>query len=630
MITLNNRSAARPPIAQTSSAPAPGPARTVEGARERAGQPAPSNAVESRKLLGTAPVAAPTARDRQLVRDVAAQALVSAAEVGAHGLNDTIETKLARIREIGRGLPPAEIAILGGGIAGLVAAYEAKKLGLRPVIYEGSFRTGGRTWTKHFPSGQYHERGAMRIPASHDHTRHYAKELGLELRPFITSHANKEAFYDIRGKRARIREGKQEIFPLFALTPEEASCDSAPDIMGRHLSKLVEDLTPAEKESLFAGELATERLRQLDKLTLREFLAERLSPGALELVGSATNLRSLWDTGLSVFLRDEIRGNGVGLSEVVGGIDQIAGRLAQQLDGSISLDTKIMGLHPREDGKLEVELKRADGAIDRVTHENVICTIPFTSLRNVDVSPPLSPSKMRAMRELDYHSSVKVILEVKERFWEGEKYGIFGGASHSDGLVGALYYPSDNVATEPASSAAAPAASGAAAAPPAGGGLYAHRGDADPRGADPKKSAGPGVLIAYLWGPDAKRLGALSPAERRRVVTREIAKIHPEVAQEGMVRETGGMFWDEYPWMAGGAFSFPGPGQHPLTALAARPEAGIHFAGEHSSYDNGWIQGAMISGLRALEEIVRELAAKQTAKGGDGTATTVPAHAGAV
>jgi monoamine oxidase len=42
------------------------------------------------------------------------------------------------------------------------------------------------------------------------------------------------------------------------------------------------------------------------------------------------------------------------------------------------------------------------------------------------------------------------------------------------------------------------------------------------------------------------------------------------------------------------------------TALAnyiGLAEGHIHFAGEHASNDRGWMQGALVSGLRAATEI---------------------------
>ena len=42
-----------------------------------------------------------------------------------------------------------EVAIVGAGIAGIVAAYELMKLGFRPVVYE-SGRMGGRLRSQRF------------------------------------------------------------------------------------------------------------------------------------------------------------------------------------------------------------------------------------------------------------------------------------------------------------------------------------------------------------------------------------------------------------------------------------------------------------------------------------------------
>ncbi len=50
------------------------------------------------------------------------------------------EAGLGSIPETARG---AEVAIIGGGLSGLIAAYELMKLGLKPVVYEQG-RLGGR------------------------------------------------------------------------------------------------------------------------------------------------------------------------------------------------------------------------------------------------------------------------------------------------------------------------------------------------------------------------------------------------------------------------------------------------------------------------------------------------------
>src|SRR5436190_21570980 len=47
--------------------------------------------------------------------------------------------------------PPAgEVAIIGAGAAGMVAAYELLRAGIKPTIFEASDRIGGRHWSNHF------------------------------------------------------------------------------------------------------------------------------------------------------------------------------------------------------------------------------------------------------------------------------------------------------------------------------------------------------------------------------------------------------------------------------------------------------------------------------------------------
>jgi monoamine oxidase len=127
------------------------------------------------------------------------------------------------------------------------------------------------------------------------------------------------------------------------------------------------------------------------------------------------------------------------------------------------------------------------------------------------------------------------------------------------------------------------------------GGLY--------RARDPEVSKQPGVLLgSYTWGQDARRIGSLAADDRAQVVVRELATIHPSL--EGMVDGHVSMFWDTERY-TGGSFSEPGPGDHTrLYADTICPDGVVHFAGEHASTDPGWMQGAISSALRAVEEIV--------------------------
>lgn len=78
-----------------------------------------------------------------------------------------------------------EVAIVGAGMSGMVAAYELMKMGLKPVIYEAG-RIGGRLRSQSFEGaeGIIAELGGMRFPVSGTGFYHYSDMLGLESKPF--------------------------------------------------------------------------------------------------------------------------------------------------------------------------------------------------------------------------------------------------------------------------------------------------------------------------------------------------------------------------------------------------------------------------------------------------------------
>jgi lysine 2-monooxygenase len=89
---------------------------------------------------------------------------------------------LATIPESAHG---ATVAIVGAGLAGMVAAYELMEIGLRPVVYEAE-RIGGRLRSHEFEGagGVIAELGGMRFPISGTSFFHYASRLGLASAPF--------------------------------------------------------------------------------------------------------------------------------------------------------------------------------------------------------------------------------------------------------------------------------------------------------------------------------------------------------------------------------------------------------------------------------------------------------------
>ncbi len=91
----------------------------------------------------------------------------------------------------------ARVVILGAGIAGLVAAYELREAGFKPIVLEARPRPGGRNWTVRggdavaleglpaqrcaFDAGHYQNVGPARLPSIHQTMLGYCRKLGVAL-----------------------------------------------------------------------------------------------------------------------------------------------------------------------------------------------------------------------------------------------------------------------------------------------------------------------------------------------------------------------------------------------------------------------------------------------------------------
>jgi monoamine oxidase len=204
---------------------------------------------------------------------------------------------------------------------------------------------------------------------------------------------------------------------------------------------------------------------------------------------------------------------------------------------------------------------------DNKPFDIVIISIPFSALRHVKTQALMSPDKRRAIRQLHYDNSCKILLEFKEAFWMEGTNSIEGGRSITDLPIRQIHYPSPE-----------------------------------------QFPGGYGVLLAsYTWGEDSLRWTSLRHDDRIRFALRNLERIHDlENTRTNLERLcTAGVShsWAEQEFTSG-AFAMFEPYQ--LTKLFEdvwRPEGRIHYCGEHTSTKHGWIEGAIESGIRVTWEI---------------------------
>jgi monoamine oxidase len=449
--------------------------------------------------------------------------------------------------------PRKRVVVIGAGMAGLGAAFELAEMGHDPVVLEAQNRVGGRLLTlRCFAPGLYAEAGAMRIPRVHTLTLDYCRRLGVALRPFIMDCPQAPMY--LAGRRVTYAqvESDPELMPLGLAAHEH----------GRSWAELWSEATREIRERYERdGDSALAALgRDYDDYSIRRFLVERgFSEEALEIYGLMSLRESNMRASVVEHLREIVGRAFEDMQEVVGGMDQLPAGLYKLLRSQVRMGAHVFAVEQDADG-VTVRYRSHGGATGSVRGDHCICTVPFGVLRHLDFRPALSRGKYRAIRELNYNPSTKILLQVRTRFWE--KQGIRGGRTVTDLPIRRIVYPSH---------------------PPV---------DEDPRGV---------LLASYTWGQDAARWGALSPDDRIDLAIRDVAKIHPEIREEC---EGGASYaWYDDPY-AVGAFALFEPGQETgLHTHIVSAEGRVHFAGEHCSLWHAWIEGALESGLRAAAAV---------------------------
>jgi monoamine oxidase len=461
---------------------------------------------------------------------------------------------------IGRAEASKKVIIIGAGLAGLSAAFELSRFGHEVSLLEARLRPGGRVYTlrEPFSDGMYAEAGAARIPDNHQLTLKYIRLFGLTLDPFEPGDLAQVAY--IRGRRIKIPAGEEA--PLTglpgALTPEERK-GSLAGLWERYVTPVFKEMGNPE-----ATGWPPDSLKKYDLVTFAEFLRRQgLSPDAIALMEMPYYkpeddiISALWSLREARLLRAQRREY-----KIRGGNDLLPKAFAARLARKIRYGAQVVKIE-RDASSVSV-LCEQGGATNRLTADYLICAIPLTVLRRIEVSPPFSPEKRRVIEQHSYESATRVFLQARGLRWRGERLSGFGFSDHPE----AIWRPTFNQS----------------------------------HGRMPSgQMGGRDILVSYLSGEQARRVAAMNKDERITSTLDRFEKIFPGLHENF---EGGASYcWDEDEW-ARGAYSILKPQEmFSLLPHVARPEGRVYFAGEHASAWPGWMQGALESGNRAAKEI---------------------------
>ena len=438
----------------------------------------------------------------------------------------------------------AKVIILGAGVAGLAAALKLRESGYDVVLLEARTRPGGRVHTlrEPFSDGLHAEAGAGRIPITHALTLEYVKRYALELDPF----------YPESGSEVFLWGGKRQVVPhggdpdLKALTLNFTATERKAGFGG--LSALYFDKLREEIRKLPNDGWPFAAFGKYKNLGYADYLrSQGASTDAIRYLTQGFDEDSLLD-----FAHDAVSHAVPKLWKIRGGNDRLPYAMAHTLRDRIRYGAEVRRV---EQTATEARVTYVAGGVTHTeSAARVICTLPFTVLRDIEVTPAFSTGKMDAIRNMYLGPVARVFVQTRTRFWERE--GLNGFATVDQPLE--LWSPT-----------------------------Y-------------KEPGTRGIVMSYIYENLAREYSELSPQAQIDRSLKLYEQVHPGIGREFEAATTWSWLSEKY---SRGAYLVTKAGQFDMLRHVATVEGRVHFAGEHTSPWPGWIQGALHSGLRTAQEV---------------------------
>jgi len=309
------------------------------------------------------------------------------------------------------------IAVIGGGIAGLNAAYQLQKMGLRATVYEAKPRVGGRIQSRQglVIPGLVNDLGAAFINSDHADILALVDELGLELfdrRTLTGALPLPEVAFYFEGRRLEEAELVEALTPL----AQQISRDGARlEADFDRYAPALDALSVADYLDLHRDRIGQPYVRSLITASIRtEYGVEANQSSALQLL---YNLPSVRNHQVEMLQADE-------LFIVKGGTEQIPRALAQRLDDQVRLGWRLRTLASQGQG---FQLSFDQGTIEA---DYVILAMPFPALRRVSLQVDLPDTLRQFIQEGNPGRNEKLFAGFARRPWL--QANGFAGAAWSD------------------------------------------------------------------------------------------------------------------------------------------------------------------------------------------------------
>ncbi|MFC4068800.1 flavin monoamine oxidase family protein [Actinoplanes subglobosus] len=463
-----------------------------------------------------------------------------------------------------------KVVILGGGIAGLTAAYELGKAGYDCTVLEARDVAGGRNLTVRggraetdldghtqraaFSPGTYLNAGPARI-AQWMVTLDYCRELGVPIEPFVNANADTLIHSQAGGSPVRFRTAKADLYGYVSELLAKATDQGALDAV----------LTSEDKERLLAfledfGDIGSEH--RYTGSSRRGFTSY---PGAGEDRGTPLpgppSLSDVFASGVGRYLSFESGyDQAMMMFQPVGGMDRIAAALTGRVGAQrVRPGAEVLRVTGRD---ADVTVTFRQGGREReITADFCVAALPPNLMARIPHN--LGPDVTAALGAFLPFAAGKIGLEYRSRWWERD-LRIYGGSTQTDLDIGQVWYPSHD--------------------------FHAPR----------------GLLVGYYHFADAaEAYGALPPAERTARAVERGERIHgPKYRTE--LDSAFSVAWHRTPHLEA-AWNYAPWDDNTAFRLLLQPAGRVYFAGDWLSQAVAWQHGAFLSARAAVTALHRRV-----------------------
>ena len=501
-----------------------------------------------------------------------------------------------------------KVVVLGGGIAGLVAAYELRALGYTCTVLEARERPGGRNYTVRggdtvvldgvaaqtcaWDEGHYQNMGPARLPSIHPNVLGYCKKLGVELQVEVnmTNSAFLQNDAANGGKpvvmRQAVNDTRGHVSELLAKSVKQGALDA--------------DVTAADKDRMLAFLRIYGSLDDAGKYVGSDRAGYAKVAGAGDDAGvlsTPIEMKTLLDESFwQGMLFDQQFDMQATMFQPVGGMDRIPYAFAKSLGSMVQYNSPVTEIRKTANG-VRVGYTQ-DGAAKMIEADYCICALPLTILKKTpnDFAAPYR----KVIEECTYSGAYKVAWESR-RFWE-QDYNIYGGLEFCNVGCSPIWFPS--------------------------AGMFTER----------------GVLVSGYTDEMGQPFGALTLEQKIAESRKSIERLHPGHGRE--LEKPMYMGWSKAKWNEGSWIRTYGPGQERgpvqsqgpqqapgvaaskttgqgVNPTAARtgtnpgyetliePDGRVIFAGDHVSHIVAWQEGAAVSAIRAVGQVAERVKASR-------------------